>query len=67
MPGMLAANKNRSVRKVDNPMDGDGFWQFRHFKRSRKTGAATGGRDWRRALRTKEKVEFRKELKNDER
>ena len=60
MAGMMSSNKNRSVHGVDNPYNGDGFWLDRHFKRSRKTGAATGGRGWRRKLRKKEKAETRK-------
>ena len=65
MAGMMSSNKNRSVHGVDNPYDGDGFWLNRHFKRSRKAGAATGGRGWRRALRKKEKVETRRDIASD--
>lgn len=65
MPGMMASNKNRSVHGVDNPMNDDGFYLLRHFKRPRKTGAATGGRDWRRKLRKKEKAETRRAISRD--
>lgn len=50
MAGMLASKKNRSVRNVDNPMDSDGFYKYISGKRRRK------------ALRTKEKREWRKEI-----
>jgi len=55
MGRMLGSPRNRSANKVDNPYDSDGFYQYVHFKGSRKNGAATGGRLRRRALRTKEK------------
>lgn len=65
MAGMLASPKNRSVNKVDNPYDSDGFYMYRHFKRPRKTGAATGNRDRRRTLRTKEKVATRNLIREE--
>ena len=62
MAGMMSSNKNRSVRKVDNPVNDDGFYQHRHFKGNCRAGAPTGGRGWRRALRKKEKTEFQRDL-----
>lgn len=63
---MMASNKNRAVNNVDSTMFDDGFWQHRHFKGKRRTGAATGGRGWRRALRKKEKQSVKKDIRNDE-
>jgi hypothetical protein len=65
MAGMLASARNRAVRKVDDPWDGDGFYRHRRFHGNRKAGATTGKRGWRRALRSKEKTEFRRSLRED--
>lgn len=62
---MLSANRNRGKHNVDNSYFDDGFWQHRHFKGKRRAGAPTGGRGWRRALRSKEKTETRREILSD--
>ena len=59
---MMSAPRNRSAHGVDNPWDGDGFWTTRRFHGSRRAGAATGGRAWRRVLRKKEGRAWRAEL-----
>jgi hypothetical protein len=66
MPGMTASNRNRSRFRVDNPNMDDGFYQDRHFKRSRKGGAATGGRGWRRKLRKKEAAETQRIIREEQ-
>lgn len=65
MAGMMSSNRNRSVLRVDDPWDGDGFWTLRRFKAKRRTGAATGGRGWRRAIRSKEKLRVEKEIRSE--
>ena len=62
---MLASSKNRAIHNVDSTSFDDGFWQHRHFKGKRRTGAATGGRGWRRALRMKEKTAVTREIRNE--
>jgi hypothetical protein len=62
---MMASDKNRSKNKVDNRYDDDGFWMHRRFKAHRRTGAATGGRGWRRAIRTKEQREVTREVRSE--
>lgn len=51
---MLSQPRNRADRGIDGPMFDDGFYTHRHFKGKRRTGAPTGGRRWRRALRASE-------------
>lgn len=65
MTGMMASDRNRSKHRVDNRMLDDGFWQVRHFKGKRKTGAPTGGRAWRRALRANEKQEAKRSIADE--
>lgn len=65
MAGMMSANRNRSVLGVDNPIDGDGFWRYRSFKGNRRTGSATGGRGWRRAIRAKEREAVAREIRSE--
>lgn len=60
--GMSASPRNRAVLGVDNPLDGDGFWHGRKFKANRRTGAATGGRVWRRVIRAKENESVRRNM-----
>lgn len=62
MANMLASRRNRIAKGVDNPINDDGFWQFRRFKGNRKAGSPTGGRGWRRNLRAKEKAEFKRSI-----
>lgn len=59
---VMSSPRNRCRVGVDNPTDDDGFWQFRKFKGSRKNGAPTGGRLWRRTIRTREKMDVRAEI-----
>lgn len=66
MGGMMSSKRNRSAHKVDNPMMDDGFYQDRHFKRSRKGGGVTGGRGWRRKLRKKEAVETQRLIREEQ-
>lgn len=62
MASMMSSQKNRSTLGVDNPMDDDGFYLHRHFKSKRRTGAPTGKRAWRRAIRAKEVATTRREV-----
>jgi hypothetical protein len=65
MANMMSAPRNRSVLGVDNPMNSDGFYLHRIFKGNRSTGAATGKRGWRRAIRAKEKAQFRRAIEQE--
>lgn len=65
MAGMMSSNRNRSVHGVDSSLFDDGFWQDRHFKRTRKGGGITGGRGWRRKLRKKEAAETRRLIREE--
>lgn len=64
MAGMMTSDKNRGAAGIDNRNDDDGFWSFRKFKGKRRTGAPTGGRGWRRALRANEKIAVSKEIRD---
>lgn len=59
---VMSSPRNRCRLGVDNPIDDDGFWEFRKFKANRRTGGATGGRLWRRTIRTREKMDVRAEI-----
>ena len=65
MAGMMASKRNRSVLRVDDPLNDDGFWLHRRFKAKRRTGAPTGGRGWRRTIRSKESVRVAREIRNE--
>ena len=65
MSGMMSSDKNRSKNGVDNRHNDDGFWAHRRFKANRKGGAPTGGRAWRRVLRSKESRSVAKEIRNE--
>lgn len=56
---MLASKRNRGIRKVDDPIDGDGFYRHRKFKASQKSGLS-GKKIRRRALRKIEKRDWQK-------
>jgi hypothetical protein len=62
---MMASDRNRSNHNVDSAMFDDGFWTGRKFKGKRRTGAATGGRGWRRNIRAAERVEVNREIRGD--
>lgn len=62
---MMSSDRNRSKNRVDNRMDDDGFWTLRKFKAKRRTGAATGGRGWRRTIRAKENQAVAREIRSD--
>lgn len=65
MSGMMSSDRNRSKNGVDNRYDDDGFWLHRRFKANRKGGAPTGGRAWRRVLRSKENRSVSKEIRSE--
>lgn len=66
MAGMMASDRNRGILSVDNRFNDDGFWTLRKFHGKRRTGAATGGRGWRRTLRAKEKSIIRRSITSDQ-
>jgi len=59
---VMSSPRNRCRLGVDNPIDDDGFWEFRKFKAKRKGGGPTGGRLWRRTIRTRERRLVRAEI-----
>jgi len=59
---VMSSPRNRCRLGVDNPIDDDGFWEFRKFKANRKGGGPTGGRLWRRTIRTREQRLVRAEI-----
>lgn len=61
MSNMMSSPRNRCENNVDNPMLDDGFWQFRRFNGGRRTGTPTGGRAWRRTIRKREKIAWKKD------
>jgi len=60
MPGLSASRRNRGQLGVDDPWDDDGFYRHRRFKK-RQVSGKSGGRPWRRVIRTIEKRRWRRE------
>lgn len=58
---MLASNRNRGVRRVDDPWNEDGFYTARAFKARRLSGKS-GKRLWRRILRKVERRQWHREI-----
>lgn len=60
MSTMMSSRRNRGTLALDDPWDDDGFYAYRRFKVSRKSGKS-GKRLWRRAIRTIENRTWKKE------
>lgn len=63
---MMSSDRNRSKNGVDNRWDDDGFWMYRGFRGNRKGGKPTGGRGWRRAIRSKESQAVAREIRTEQ-
>jgi hypothetical protein len=57
---MLSSRRNRATLGIDNPINDDGFYLFRHFKAKGNSGKS-GKKLWRRTLRKVEERNWRRE------
>ena len=65
MAGLMGSPRNRAQYHVDDPWDDDGFWKGRKFKGHRRTGQPTGGRVWRRNIRSAERDQWRQDVREE--
>lgn len=62
MPGMSACRRNRGAFKADSDHFDDGFYRAYGFKRGygRAHNGRAGGRIWRRLIRRRETITWRR-------